>query len=92
MIRNFRHRGLRRFYERGDRSKINPAWVDRVQDILTLLDLARSPEDMRFPGLRLHELKGDYAGYWSVIVSRNWRIIFRFEDEDVYDVNLLDYH
>ena len=47
---------------------------------------------MDFPGLRLHQLKGNRAGYWSVTVSRNWRIIYRFENEDVYDVDLIDYH
>ena len=92
MIRSFRHRGLRRFYERGDRSGIHPDWRGRVQDILTLLDAASSPEIMRVPGYRLHELKGNLAGYWSVTVSRNWRIIFRFEGGDAYDVNLIDYH
>ncbi|MCY3946847.1 MAG: type II toxin-antitoxin system mRNA interferase toxin, RelE/StbE family [Anaerolineaceae bacterium] len=92
MIRSFRHRGLKRFYERGDRSGIHPDWRDRVQDILVLLDQANSPEEMDLPGLRLHQLKGNRAGYWSVTVSRNWRIIYRFESEDVYDVDLIDYH
>ena len=92
MIRSFRHRGLKRFYERGDRGGINPDWRDRVEEILFLLEVADSPEMMRVPGFRLHELRGDLAGYWSVTVSRNWRIIFRFEGEDVCDVNLVDYH
>ena len=92
MIRSFRHRGLRRFYERGDRSRIRPAWVPRIRVILTLLNEAKSPTDMKQPTFRLHQLKGEYANYWSVWVSRNWRIIFRFEDGDVYDVHLIDYH
>ncbi|MDE0609437.1 MAG: type II toxin-antitoxin system RelE/ParE family toxin [Anaerolineaceae bacterium] len=92
MIRSFRHRGLKRFYERGDSSGIRPDWRGRVQDVLTLLDMANSPEAMDLPGLRLHQLKGNRAGYWSVTVSRNWRIIYRFESEDVYDVDLIDYH
>ena len=92
MIRSFRHRGLRRFYERGDRSRIRPEWQERVEDILAYLSAAKSPKDMDMPGYYLHQLKGTYATFWSVRVSRNWRIIFRFEDGDVYDVNLIDYH
>ncbi|MDD9955406.1 MAG: type II toxin-antitoxin system RelE/ParE family toxin [Anaerolineaceae bacterium] len=92
MIRSFRHRGLKRFYERGDSSGIRPDWRGRVQDVLTLLDMANSPEAMDLPGLHLHQLKGNRAGYWSVTVSRNWRIIYRFESEDAYDVDLIDYH
>ena len=92
MIRSFRHKGLKRFYERGDRSGINPNWRGRVEEILFLLEVADSPKRMHLPGYRLHELRGDLAGYWSVMVSHNWRIIFRFEGEDVCDVNLVDYH
>jgi toxin HigB-1 len=50
------------------------------------------PQDMDFPGLRLHPLTGDLKGFWSVTVSANWRIIFRFDDADVVDVDLIDYH
>ena len=92
MIRNFRDRKLKRLYERGDYRGIHPEWRERVQDVLTLLDEASSPEEMDLPGLRLHQLKGNRAGYWSVTVSRNWRIIFRLEGEDVHDVSLIDYH
>lgn len=92
MIRSFRHRGLKRFYERGDRSGINPDWLDKVEVILAHLDTASAAEEMHYPGYHLHELKGGLAGNWSVRVSRNWRITFRFEDGDAYDVNLIDYH
>jgi len=64
VIRSFRHRGLKRFYERDDRSGIRPDWRGRVQDVLTPLDMANSPEAMDLPGLRLHQLKGNRAGYW----------------------------
>ena len=60
--------------------------------MLAQLDVADSPEAMRLPGYRLHALKGDLNGYWSITVRANWRIIFRFEDEDVYEVALIDYH
>ena len=60
--------------------------------MLAQLDVANSPEAMRLPRYRLHFLKGKLAGYWSVTVKANWRIIFRIEGDDVYDVELIDYH
>ena len=92
MIRSFRHRGLKRLYDRGDHSLIGPGLRDRVEVILAQLDVASSPEAMRLPHYRLHALKGDRKGYWSVTVKTNWRIIFRFEGEDVFDLELIDYH
>jgi proteic killer suppression protein len=92
MIRSFRHRGLKRFYERDDVSQIHAAYRKKVARILADLDSARMPQDMDFPGLRLHSLAGDLKGFWSVTVSANWRIIFRFDDADVVDVDLVDYH
>ena len=92
MIRSFRHRGLKRFYERGDRSLIRPDLHDRVEAMLAQLDVASSPNAMRLPHYRLHALKGKLKGYWSVTVKANWRIIFRFEGEDVHEVELIDYH
>jgi proteic killer suppression protein len=92
VIRSFRHRGLKRFFERDDRSLIGSDLHDRVEAMLAQLDVASSPEAMRIPNYRLHALKGDLKGYWSVTVKTNWRIIFRFEGEDVWDVELIDYH
>jgi toxin HigB-1 len=92
MIRSFKHRGLKRFYERDDRSGIRADLVDTVQEILTVLDDANTPQDLNLPGYRLHPLKGDLKGYWSVTVRANWRIIFRFQETDAFDVELTDYH
>ncbi len=92
MIRSFQHRGLKRLYGRGDRSLIRSDLHDRVEVMLAQLDVASSPEAMRLPRYRLHALKGRLKGYWSVTVRANWRIIFRFGGEDVYDVELIDYH
>lgn len=65
----------------------------KIRRILTLLDEAEAPGDLAtFPGWRLHRLKGDLAGFWSITVTGNRRIIFRFEDGEVADVDLLDYH
>jgi len=92
MIRSFKHRGLKRLYERGDRSGIRPDLLDTVEDILARLDEADAPQAMNLPGYRLHPLKGDLSGFWSVKVRANWRVIFRFEGTDAFDVELIDYH
>ena len=82
------------FFERGDRGLIPTDLQDRVEVMLAQLDVAGSAEAMRIPNYRLHALKGDLKGHWSVTVKAkaNWRLIFRFEGEDVYDVELIDYH
>jgi len=92
MIENFKDRGLKRLYERGDRSKVRADLVDKVERVLARLDQALVIDDMNLPGYRLHELKGDLKGFWSVSISGNWRIIFRFENGKAYDVEMIDYH
>ena len=92
MIRNFRHRGLKRYYERDDPSLISLDLRDRVEVMLVQLDVAGTVDAMRLPRYCLHALKGNRKGFWSVTVRANWRIIFRFENGDVYDVDLIDYH
>jgi proteic killer suppression protein len=92
MIRSFRHRGLRRLFLRGDRKQVRPDQLNRIEDILARLNVVDRVEEMGLPGYRLHPLKGDLRGFWSVTVSGNWRIICRFEKGDAYDVDLIDYH
>ncbi len=92
MVRSFRHRGLRRLYKRGDASLIRTDLRERVEVMLAQLEVAGTVNAMRLPRYRLHALKGDLKGYWSVTVKANWRITFRFEHGDVYDVDLTDYH
>lgn len=92
MIRSFKHRGLKRLFERGDRRHIRPDQVEKVENILAVLNRAKEPEDMGLPGFHLHPLKGDLAGFWAVTVRANWRVVFRFEAGDAYDVDLVDYH
>jgi proteic killer suppression protein len=92
MIKSFKHRGLKRLYERGDRSGIRSDLLDTVERILTILDNASTPQAMQLPRYRLHPLKGDRRGFWSLTVRANWRIVFRFEGTDVFDVGLIDYH
>ena len=72
MIDGFKHRGLKRLYERGDRSGIRPDLLERVEDILARLDVIDTPEEMNLPAYRLHALKGDMKGFWSVTVRANW--------------------
>lgn len=92
MIGSIRHRGLKAFYERGSARHLNSEQLPRIRRILTALDAAESIEGLDLPGWRLHTLKGDLKGFWSVTVSGNWRIIFRFKDGEVGDVDLVDYH
>jgi proteic killer suppression protein len=92
MIKSFKHRGLKRLYERGERRGIRSDLLDIIEDILARLDEADIPQAMDLPGYRLHPLKGDLKGLWSVTVRANWRIVFRFEGNDVFDVELVDYH
>ena len=79
-------------YQRGDSSKLRADQAQRIALALADLDDASEPADLDLPGYRLHPLKGDLRGFWSILISANWRIIFRFEQGDAYDVNLIDYH
>lgn len=79
-------------YERGDVSRVGSNLSDRIALVLADLDDARKPSDLDLPGYRLHPLKGDLKGYWSISISGNWRMTFRIEDGDAYDVDLTDYH
>ena len=92
MIARFRHAGLERFFRTGSAARIQRAHRRRLRLILTALNTAQAPRDMGLPGLDLHPLKGDLAGFWSVSVSGNWRIIFRFDGTDATDVDYVDYH
>jgi len=92
MIKTFRHKGLRRFYEDDDGSKVPPDMLERIRLILSTLHAAQTIEGMDVPTFRLHSLKGDMKGLFSVTVRANWRIVFRFEDENAFDVDFIDYH
>jgi len=92
VIRSFRNKGLRRFAERGDASKLSVQNPDRLRRILLALNAARSPDAMNLPGLRCHALKGTERGRYAVDASGNWRVTFAFDGEDAIDVDLEDYH
>ena len=92
MIRQFKHRGLERFFLRGTRVGIQAAHASRIRLVLGRLHASNSALDMSLPGLHLHELKGKRRGAWTVRVSGNWRITFGFEGEDAVDIDYGDYH
>ena len=93
MIKSFRHKGLKALYEEDSTRGVRHDQVKRLRALLARLDASRSPVDMDLPGLRLHPLKGDWAGFYAVSVSGNWRLVFRFDGQgDAADVDLVDYH
>jgi toxin HigB-1 len=92
MIKSFKHKGLRLFFEQGDQSGIQPKHRERLELQLAALDTAQIIEDMDLPGYRLHKLKGDRKDYWSITVNSNWRLTFEFINSDVFLVNYEDYH
>jgi proteic killer suppression protein len=92
MIESFRHKGLRKLFEEDDRRKVPAVHIEKLRRILARLNEATVVQHMGLPGYRLHRLKGDLEGFWSVWVSENWRVIFRFEDGQACDVDLIDYH
>ncbi|WP_225776544.1 type II toxin-antitoxin system RelE/ParE family toxin [Pseudomonas sp. Marseille-Q5115] len=92
MIKSFRHKGIKALYLSGSAKGVRADHVARLRRILASLDVAKAPDDMDEPGMRLHPLKGELVGFWSVSVSGNWRVIFRFIETDVELVDYLDYH
>lgn len=92
MIESFRHKGLKKFWEKGDRRHLAAEHVEKINRILDLLHVARSPQDLNLPGYALHPLSGNLKSFWSVTVRANWRIIFRFEEGRALDVDYVDYH
>ena len=92
MIRSFRHKGLERFFRRGDYRGIPAQSGTRIERILDRLDAAMRPDDMNLPGYRFHRLKGDRSGTYAVTVTGNWRMTFAFEGEDATGIDLEDYH
>ena len=92
MIRSFKHRGLKNFHEHSNGKLLNAQHIKRIKRLLDILDTIETVDGMNFQGSHLHELKGNRKGTWSVTVSGNWRLTFRFVEGNAYDVNLEDYH
>jgi proteic killer suppression protein len=92
MVRSFRHKGLQRLFQHDDGSKLPPDMLARIRLILSALHASPEIEAMNLPAFRLHPLKGKMQGYFSVTVRANWRIIFRFEGGEAFDLDFVDYH
>jgi proteic killer suppression protein len=93
MIKSFKHKGLKRLFENNEPKAVPSGQAQKILDVFAALDTAAEPGEVGlFPGWKLHPLKGDLKGFWSVTITGNWRMIFRFEDGDAYDLDLIDYH
>jgi len=92
---HFRHKGLRRLYESGDARGVPSAMADKVRKLLFAIETAEAMGQLgRFPGWKPHPLKGELKGYWSLTITGNWRLIFRYDEEanTAVDIDLVDYH
>lgn len=92
MIQNFKHKGLKLFFETGKTSGIQAIHKTRLRMQLSALDSAQVIEDLNIPGYKLHKLKGSKANSWSITVNKNWRLTFEFIDKDIFILNYEDYH
>jgi proteic killer suppression protein len=93
MIKTFKHQGLRNFYETGSKSGIQPHHASRLKVILTAMSVAKAPADLKAAvTFKAHQLSGELNEYWSLSVNANWRIIFKFDGDDIELVDYLDYH
>ena len=92
MIVSFRHKGLRRFFETGSSTGIQPGHIRKLRMQLAALDTAQTIEDMNIPGFALHPLKGKMRGRWAITVNGNWRMTFEFRDGNAYILDYEDYH
>ncbi len=95
MVAHFRHKGLRHLHEEGNAKGVPSAMADKLRKLLFALETAETLDQLsRFPGWRLHALKGDLKGWWSLTVTGNWRLIFRYDERTnaASDIDLVDYH
>lgn len=92
MIRSFRHKGIEKFFATGSKAGIQPKHATKLNEQLTVLNIATKPEQMNIPGWQWHSLTGKLAGHFAVSVSGNWRLTFSFDGEDAILVDYQDYH
>lgn len=92
MIKSWKHKGLKRFFDTGNKSGITASHEKRLKIILQRLNAASSPDDMNTPSMKFHKLAGNLKGFYAVIVNGNWRVIFKFDNTNAIDVNYIDYH
>jgi toxin HigB-1 len=92
MIISFKHKGLEKYYLKGTTSGIQPKHAKKLRFQLAALESAQIVDDLDLPGYRLHPLKGNREGIWSITVSANWRLTFQFSDGNVHILDYEDYH
>jgi proteic killer suppression protein len=92
MIQTIRNKAIKIFYETGNGAKLPADQRRKIQRILLMLDAISNEDELKAIGAGIHQLQGNYEGYWSVVVSANWRILFRFVPPDVFDIDFVDYH
>jgi proteic killer suppression protein len=92
MIKSFKHKGLEKFYLKGSSAGVQAKHSKKLRFQLAALDSAQDIDDLELPGYRLHPLKGQREGIWSITVSANWRLTFEFTDGNVYILDYEDYH
>jgi proteic killer suppression protein len=92
MIKSFKHKGLKKFFETGSKAGIQAKHERRLRMQLAAIDTATVIDDVDLPGFKLHPLKGDRSGIWSITVNGNWRVTFEFVDSNAYILNYEDYH
>ena len=92
MIGSFKHKALEKLYTDDNRRGLPPELVERLQLILSVLAQAKQISELQRPSFRLHPLKGNYKGFWSITVRANWRVVFRFVNETASEIDFLDYH
>ena len=92
MIKSFKHKGLKAFFDTGSKAGIRPDHAPRLARQLRQLNDAATPADMNIPGWRLHQLSDNLSSHWSVTVNGNWRMTFMFEAGDAILVDYQDYH
>lgn len=92
MIKSFKHKGLKKYFETGSTSGIQSKHEKKLRMQLTAIDTAQTIEDLNLPGFKLHPLKGNRDGIWSITVNGNWRITFEFINGNAFILNYEDYH
>ncbi len=92
MIKSFKHKGLEDFFLTGSKAGINPNHENKLARVLFRLKHSKQIADMNLPGYRLHKLTGNYDGFWSIVISGNYRLIFQFNDGNANNIDYIDYH
>ena len=92
MIKTFNHKGLKLYFETGSVKGIKSGHRQKLRIRLAAIDTATCIDDIDLPGFRLHPLKGDREDLWAIDVSKNWRVVFKFQDGNAYIVDYEDYH